>query len=175
MAKTSGRVNKDASFLRDAIFAANDGVVTTFAVISGSLGANLGANVVVILGFANLFADGFSMASGIYLGSKSESDFEKKRGNAHWKQDAPLAQGLVTFISFVVSGFVPLIPFVFKMDNPFKNSVVFVILFLLLVGALKGRFSGKSMIRGAGEMLMVGGLASTVAYLVGFFVDRFLI
>jgi VIT1/CCC1 family predicted Fe2+/Mn2+ transporter len=46
---------------------------------------------------------------------------------------------------------------------------------LVLVGAIKGRFSGKSMIRGAVEMLIVGGLASMVAYLVGLLVDRLLI
>ena len=62
-----GRVNREASLLRDAVFASSDGVVTTFAVVAGSLGANLGSNVVLILGFANLLADGVSMASGIYL------------------------------------------------------------------------------------------------------------
>ena len=47
-------------------------MVTTFAVVSGVAGADLGTGIILILGLANLFADGFSMATGAYLSSKSE-------------------------------------------------------------------------------------------------------
>ena len=53
-----------ASYLPDAVFGAIDGTVTTFAVVAGAVGANLSTRVVLILGAANLFADGFSMAVG---------------------------------------------------------------------------------------------------------------
>lgn len=56
------------SILADAVLGAVDGTVTTFAVVAGALGAGLGAGVVVVLGLANLFADGLSMAAGRYLG-----------------------------------------------------------------------------------------------------------
>lgn len=56
------------SLLADAVLGAVDGTVTTFAVVAGALGAGLGAGVVVVLGLANLFADGLSMAAGRYLG-----------------------------------------------------------------------------------------------------------
>ena len=59
------------SYLRDVIYGAIDGTVTTFAVVAGVAGANLGANVVIILGVANLIADGFSMAVSNYLGSRA--------------------------------------------------------------------------------------------------------
>lgn len=62
-------------FLRDAVFGANDGIVTTFAVVAGASGAHLSPTVIVILGFANLVADGISMGLGEYLGSKSEQQF----------------------------------------------------------------------------------------------------
>jgi hypothetical protein len=51
-------------YLGDLVYGGLDGIVTTFAVVSGVAGADLGANVVLILGLANLFADGFSMATG---------------------------------------------------------------------------------------------------------------
>ena len=60
------------SYLHDFIYGAIDGAVTTFAVVSGVAGADLGASVVIILGGANLIADGFSMAVSNYLGSRAE-------------------------------------------------------------------------------------------------------
>jgi VIT1/CCC1 family predicted Fe2+/Mn2+ transporter len=60
------------SYLHDFIYGAIDGTVTTFAVVSGVAGADLGASVVIILGGANLVADGFSMAVSNYLGSRAE-------------------------------------------------------------------------------------------------------
>jgi VIT1/CCC1 family predicted Fe2+/Mn2+ transporter len=62
-----------ASYLRDFVYGAIDGAVTTFAVVAGVEGANLSANIVIILGIANLVADGFSMAASNYLGSRAEA------------------------------------------------------------------------------------------------------
>lgn len=60
------------SYLRDAVYGAIDGTVTTFAVVAGVAGAALDEAVVVILGMANLLADGFSMAVSNYLGARAE-------------------------------------------------------------------------------------------------------
>lgn len=62
------------SYLRDWVYGGIDGAVTTFAVVSGVAGAQLGARVVLILGVANLVADGFSMAASNYVGTKTERD-----------------------------------------------------------------------------------------------------
>jgi len=69
---------KIGEHLKDAVYAANDGAITTFAVVAGVAGASLDPLVILILGFANLFADGISMASGNYLGTKSEKDLYSK-------------------------------------------------------------------------------------------------
>ncbi|HJZ11195.1 MAG TPA: VIT1/CCC1 transporter family protein, partial [Acidobacteriota bacterium] len=60
------------SYLGDAVLGAIDGSVTTFAVVSGVVGASLSTSVVIILGMANLVADGFSMAVSNYQKSKSD-------------------------------------------------------------------------------------------------------
>lgn len=65
------------TYLGDAVFGANDGIVTTFAVVAGSTGAGLSSAVVIILGFANLLADGLSMGMGNFLGHKSEIEYQK--------------------------------------------------------------------------------------------------
>ncbi|GAB6067031.1 VIT1/CCC1 transporter family protein [Methylothermus subterraneus] len=60
------------SYLGDAVLGAIDGCVTTFAVVAGAAGANLAASVALILGVANLIADGFSMAVSNYQRARSE-------------------------------------------------------------------------------------------------------
>src|SRR3989344_4602597 len=75
-------VHRNATFggtyIRDAVFVANDGIVTTFAVVAGVAGANLPLSTVLILGFANLLADGLAMGLGNYLGIKSEVDYIRR-------------------------------------------------------------------------------------------------
>lgn len=63
-----------ALYLRDWIYGGIDGAVTTFAVVAGVAGADLAVSIILILGVANLVADGFSMAAGNYSGTKAERD-----------------------------------------------------------------------------------------------------
>jgi VIT1/CCC1 family predicted Fe2+/Mn2+ transporter len=65
--------DRSPSYLRDFVYGAIDGCVTTFAVVSGAIGAELSSGIVIVLGFANLLADGFSMAVSNYLGTKAEA------------------------------------------------------------------------------------------------------
>lgn len=66
------------SYLRDFVYGAIDGTVTTFAVVSGVAGAGLAVNIVIILGLANLIGDGFSMAVGNFLGTRAEEQLRRK-------------------------------------------------------------------------------------------------
>jgi VIT1/CCC1 family predicted Fe2+/Mn2+ transporter len=72
----------EASYLRDWIYGGIDGAVTTFAIVFGVIGANLGTGVILVLGAANIVADGFSMAASNYTGTKAEND-EFERVRAH--------------------------------------------------------------------------------------------
>ena len=63
-----------SSYLRDWVLGGIDGAVTTFAVVAGVAGAELSTTIILILGVANLIADGFSMAAGNYSGVKAERD-----------------------------------------------------------------------------------------------------
>ncbi len=62
------------NYLRDLIYGGIDGAITTFAIVSGVVGADLSHRVILILGAANLLADGFSMAASNYSGTKAEVD-----------------------------------------------------------------------------------------------------
>jgi len=67
-------LNQSKSAVRDFVYGAIDGAVTTFAIVAGVAGANLETRTVLILGFANVLADGFSMAASNYLATKSERE-----------------------------------------------------------------------------------------------------
>src|SRR3989344_5803491 len=75
MEQTPHKHKNGGRHLKDIVYGANDGIITTFAVVAGVAGAGLEHVVVALLGLANLLADGFSMAASNYLGSKSEHDF----------------------------------------------------------------------------------------------------
>ena len=73
-------------YVGDAVFGALDGIVTTLAIVAGVTGASLSSGIILILGFANIIADGISMALGNYLGLKSEKDFHKReRAREEWE------------------------------------------------------------------------------------------
>lgn len=61
-------------YIQQIVYGGNDGIVTTFAVVAGTVGAELSPSIIIILGLANLLADGCSMAAGAYLSGKSEID-----------------------------------------------------------------------------------------------------
>ena len=74
IARRLSQVRRRSSYLRDWVYGGIDGAVTTFAIVAGVIGAELSSRVVLILGVANLVADGFSMAAGNYSGTKTEHE-----------------------------------------------------------------------------------------------------
>ena len=82
----SGFLYRYQAYLGEFVYGGIDGSVTTFAVVAGSVGAGLDSSIIIILGFANLLADGFSMSVGAYLSAKSEShNFEKHKKAEYWE------------------------------------------------------------------------------------------
>lgn len=78
--------NTQGKFLKSIVYGGLDGIITTFAVVSGVMGANLAVGIILVLGLANLVADGLSMAIGDFLSTKSEQEYEKKEVEREEKQ-----------------------------------------------------------------------------------------
>lgn len=169
------KLQNKADYIRDIVLSANDGLVTTFAVVAGSLGASLSPSIVVILGLANLFADGLSMSTGSYLGVKSEIEYEQKSGEKIKLGNRPLFNGLVSFVSFGIAGFIPLMSYIFKFQNAFVVSATLVAVSLFTVGIFRGIVSNKHILRTAFENLFIGGTSAVIAFYVGEFAKRYLI
>ena len=159
----------EKKYLPQFVYGGIDGSVTTIAVVSGVMGASLSSSIVLILGFANLFADGFSMAISNYLSTKSENDVEKHQHNA--KRTA-----FVTFVSFMLIGLIPLISFIaaaitksdYLVQNQFLFSIILTGVALLIVGFLKGEVTKKHKFISSIETMLIGGTAAVVAFLVGY-------
>lgn len=77
---------KVQEYLGEFVYGGIDGAVTTFAVVAGGFGANLDSGIIIILGFANLLADGFSMSVGAYLSAKSnQENYKKHEAIEYWE------------------------------------------------------------------------------------------
>ncbi len=223
--------NPSGRYIKSFVYGGLDGIITTFAVVAGVAGASLSASVVLILGFANLAADGISMAFGDYLSTKAEKEYrssEKKKEEVNLenfprnikkelikiyltqgfkKIDAeklssvvcknkkacvdvmlayeigiagrkePLKNAAITFSSFVLFGFIPLIAYVFAKsvslfgENTFPVAAVFTGLTLFGLGSAKCKITRMNWARSGVEMLLVGGLAALTAYLIGKFIS----
>ena len=84
-----GKFHKLEPYLGEFVYGGMDGCVTTFAVVAGSVGAGLNSSVIIILGFANLLADGFAMSVGACLSARTEKDnFNKYRAQAAKNMEA---------------------------------------------------------------------------------------
>ena len=157
-------------YLSEFVYGAMDGTVTTFAIVAGSVGVALSPATILILGFANLFADGFSMASSNYLSTKSRNHLEG--GDTD-----PLKTGLATFVSFVVVGFIPLLSFVIawltnNTENTFKTSIILTGIAFLLIGTIKSTLTKENRVVASLETLLIGMLAAGIAYGVGIFLNH---
>ena len=76
----------EGKYLGEFVYGAIDGTVTTFAIVAAAAGASLSAGTVLILGFANLLADGFSMASGNFLSERAQKEYiAKERKREEWE------------------------------------------------------------------------------------------
>lgn len=82
----SGFIGRFQDDLSEFVYGSIDGSITTFAVVAGAAGAGLESSIVIILGLANLIADGFSMSVGSYLAAKSERErYRKHRDLEYWE------------------------------------------------------------------------------------------
>ena len=219
---------EQGQYIKSLIYGGLDGIITTFAVVAGVAGADLAAGVVLILGFANLIADGLSMAIGDFLSTKAEQEYKQtERVRETWEvenypegekkemielymskglseedankvveilsqnkegwvdimmveelglveeDESPLKNALVTFFSFQIFGFIPLLAYVLARfipaltANMFLTAAILTGVTLFALGALKTNVTEKNWFTSGLEMLIVGGIAAAAAYGIG--------
>lgn len=151
-------------YAKSIVYGGMDGIVTTFAVVAGSVGGNLGVAPIIVLGFSNLLADGFSMAVGDYLSSTTEEHVDKRKA---------VKNAAATFISFNFFGLIPLLSYllfnIFSafQDNTFIIACVLVSFALALLGLVKAHITNRNKGKELLRTLIVGLTAALFAYYVG--------
>lgn len=214
-------------YMPEFVYGGIDGSVTTFAVVSGSVGAGIDSSIIVVLGLANLLADGFAMSVGAYLSSKAEKDnyekyrkqeevmittqpklektkllniykeagFEeilsrkiveeittkkenwvdiimKEKHNLILEDKTPLSKGIITYVSFISVGFIPLIIYIIDLItklnfNLFLSSLLLTCISFAIIGFLKSKINETRVVKGILETLFLGLIAASVAFFVG--------
>jgi vacuolar iron transporter family protein len=167
------------TYMKEFVYGGIDGSVTTFAVVAGATGANLDPGVIIILGFANLIADGFSMSVGNYLSEKTELAAVSK--NFGRQSDlSPLSTAVATFVSFTIMGLIPLLVYVYsylngtEADQLFPYSCFLTGISFLVIGILRSHVSHIHWLRSILETLTLGGIAAVLAYYVGSILENML-
>jgi VIT1/CCC1 family predicted Fe2+/Mn2+ transporter len=160
-------------YLSEFVYGGIDGAVTTFAVVAGATGARFDTTVVLVLGFANLIADGFSMSVGSYLSTKSEQELMVKRKESIKDEPSPIINGATTYVSFILVGLVPLlsytIDYIFNLqsDDLFLISGILTAIAFIGIGLLKSRVAHTNVRRAIFETLILGVIAASFAYVLG--------
>lgn len=224
---SKGFLKKYDAYLGEFVYGGIDGCVTTFAVVAGAVGAGLDSAIIIILGFANLLADGFAMSVGAYLSSKSKIDnYKKHKQVEYWEVDnlpeaeteevrdiyrakgfegelleqvvevitadkdrwvdvmmkeelkmqkelkSPFKMGAVTYVAFILIGFIPLLTYVWDYISPidgnlFLISSILTAIGFIIVGIFKTHMTETTIWKGVLETLLLGAIAASVSYYVG--------
>ncbi|MBT8309584.1 MAG: hypothetical protein EX254_09920 [Flavobacteriaceae bacterium] len=230
--ESSNWFNKYQEYLGEFVYGGIDGGVTTFAVVSGAVGAGLSNKVIIILGFANLLADGFAMSVGAYLSTKSVKDnYNKHKAIEYWEVDnlpekereeieeiyqekgfegellqqvvdvitadkdrwvdvmmkeelmmseetkSPFMMGLVTYISFIIIGLIPLVIYVWDFLGTFPGDLfvwtsILTSIGFIVIGFMKSYVTQTSKLKGILETLVLGLIAAGVSYFVGDLIEH---
>jgi VIT1/CCC1 family predicted Fe2+/Mn2+ transporter len=155
-------------YIRDLVYGANDGIITTFAVVAGVTGGALSSTAVLVVGVANLAADGLSMAVGNFLAIRAHES-ARAHDNLPEEEAHPWKHGGATFLAFVVAGAVPLVPYLAPVaeTDRFGWSALLTLTALFGVGATRGALTVDRWWRSGLEMLLLGLAVAAVAFLAG--------
>jgi VIT1/CCC1 family predicted Fe2+/Mn2+ transporter len=140
------------------IYGGIDGLVTTFAIVAGATGGWLSAKTIIIMGIANVLADGVSMSIGAYLSSREDTN----------KKIWAYRVAVTTFSAFIVFGFLPLLPYIFSFGNFLLSGIITGWAFLC-IGYLKGVMNHSSLSLAIIQTALLGSVAASIAYYAGLF------
>ncbi len=155
-------------YLRDMVYGATDGIITTFAVVAGVAGGALAPRVALIIGAANLIADGLSMAVGNYLSIRSHEGVRHAAGLPE-EESEPVRHAAATFGAFALAGALPLLPYVVPIDPAwrFPSAIALTLAALFGTGLFRAAVTGEDWGTSGFQMLGLGAVVALVAYYAG--------
>jgi VIT1/CCC1 family predicted Fe2+/Mn2+ transporter len=159
----------DANTVRAGVFGVQDGIVSMFGLVMGVAGAQVGPETVLIAGIAGAVSGAMSMGAGEYVSVKVQRELLEARSavddeaNVNPHRAAAANSGL-----FILGAVFPIAPFLFLVGLPaVATSAVLSVLALFATGALLTRLTRRSPWASGSRMLLIGGGAGLLGYLVG--------
>ena len=156
-----------SSHVRNFVFGVEDSLVSTVGLLSGVAAAGTEKSTILLTGVVLIFVEAFSMAAGSFLSDQSANEFATQ-------QDLPLSRsfsgGVIMFISYFVSGFIPLAPYIFLSgESAFSFSIGASLAALFVLGAFGSSVSKVNLWKGGLQMALIGGIAIGIGVFVGHF------
>jgi vacuolar iron transporter family protein len=164
--------------LRSLIYGGIDGIITIFNIISGISGAKLNLKYVFILGFSVLIADGLSMGLGDYMSIKADKKYKQTNKYDYTNENTviPLNNALITFVSFVVFGFIPLFIFFglnkLNIKNKYLNTYFSVMIALFILGILQSKYTKEKWYISSTQLVLYGSMTSFLAYNISSLISK---
>ncbi len=167
MAKT---IKKYSLIIRNVTFGVEDSLVSTVGLLAGIAWAGVDSRTIVLTGLVLIFVEAFSMAVGSLLSEQSVEEYEEKKEVSLSK---PALAAVVMLASYVISGLVPLAPYVFSAGpNAIYWSIGLTLASLLLLGVFSAHLFRVRMWRDGLLTLVMGGTAIIIGIVVGQLVNR---
>ncbi len=155
------KINQD--YLRSTVFGFQDALVSTTGIVVGISAGVSDKHIIILSALVAISVEALSMGAGQYLSEKSVHELPTSHHH-----DNLFFGGLIMFLSYLIGGFVPILPIFFS-SPPLSPilSIIFTFVGLFLLGFFKAKlFSGKVW-RSALEMLTIGGLTTLIGLIVG--------
>lgn len=155
-------------YVADVVYGTNDGILTTLAVVAGVSGGELSSRAVLIVGIANLFADGLSMGVGNYLSIRARESAREAQSLPE-QEASPIKHGFATFLAFAIAGALPLGPYLVPglAGDRFALAAGLALTAQFGVGALRSLVTTGRWWASGLEMLALGAIVAAVAYGTG--------
>jgi VIT1/CCC1 family predicted Fe2+/Mn2+ transporter len=155
-------------YVRDLVYGASDGIITTFAVVGGVAGGALPSMAVLVVGLANLAADGVSMGVGNFQAIRAherarEVDALPEEETYPWKH------GIATLLAFIVAGSIPLLPYLLpgSTGGRLAASAALTLTAMFALGAVRASITREPWWRSSLETVGLGTVVAATAYGAG--------
>lgn len=162
------RIWYDRDYLRSCLFGLEDSLVSTTGMVIGIAAGSQNKETVLLAGLVAISVEAVAMGAGQFTSSETEHELEHRK-----LQTSKLATtAAIMFFSYIAGGLVPIVPFAaLDFGQAVFASVTLTLASLFSLGFVKAKIIGQKPTRSAVEMLLIGGIATIIGVVVGFFLN----
>ncbi len=163
-------LRSSVSYFRNFIFGVEDSLVSTVGLLSGIAVAGMSKETLFVTGVILILVEAISMSAGSFLSESSAQALDQRKEKI--KGNSVIA-GSIMFFSYFISGFIPLIPYMFlPIDAALRISVVWSIGALFILGVVGAKITGVRVMANGLKMAFIGGLAIAIGILAGSMITK---